>query len=662
MPAKGTDSGIVQIEPERFAELAVHALNRLNYQVVSSTKTFGRIIAKQDKSEQIGRDWWNYKWMLELDWGPVSDGILVEVTIREETGSGTNHDCEKRCDELVRAIQEAAQRAAQVAQWIEKPTTHGAAKWATLDDLQTEGYLTDKVFPDRTLLAKLENDTYLSVPDRETYKHALVCGRTGVGKSSGFFIPNLIERVGANMLVTEAVPEESEPAELYKLTAGWRQLAGHKIFSFNPADMTSTRINPIDTVRNASSRKTTSEAKKIAELIIGAHGDGQRADKTWDLSEKQLLYPLVLHAAASPPEQGHFGFIRSLLMQGVDNIGKLLESSPSALAVEEYWGWFNNTSENFRRGVVSGLVAKLTPWQTEEIMELTSTTDIDMETLENELFTIYISVPVRDPDSKIVTALVFNYLLDLLLKCRKKMKRPLALFLDEFTNFGYIPGIEDVLSIVRKMKVSLVLGFQNYAQLDSIYGQKKAGIIIDQPGTQMYFRQKNFRESKELSDALGRTTVEERTVTDMGKVHEHIYGRNLMTPDELITLPMDEVIIFTPNTGPLKIKKFAPGIYHQATSYPPPERTEHEISDFIKNRHKLMKASPGKSKEPKEQTAKPSDSTDNDNGSDDTNSKDAREERDYPSRKKLEEPELERESKEPISDEKTPTGDDAWQV
>jgi type IV secretory pathway TraG/TraD family ATPase VirD4 len=52
------------------------------------------------------------------------------------------------------------------------------------------------------------------------------------------------------MIVTEATPGY-EAGELYKLTSGWRKLAGHQIYCFNPSDMTSHRINPIDRIRQA---------------------------------------------------------------------------------------------------------------------------------------------------------------------------------------------------------------------------------------------------------------------------------------------------------------------------------------------------------------------------------------------------------------------------
>ena len=134
------------------------------------------------------------------------------------------------------------------------------------------------------------------------------------------------------------------------------------------------------------------------------------------------------------------------------------------------------------------------------------------------------------------------------------------MLLDEFTNFGRIAGIDDVLSIIRKNKISLVLGFQNYFQLEKVYSQKEAQTIIDMPATQIYFRQKNFKEAKILSESLGRTTIEKTVITDSGRINETAYGRALITPEELINLK-NQVIIFTPNTWPLKLDLIEPDAY-----------------------------------------------------------------------------------------------------
>jgi type IV secretion system protein VirD4 len=158
---------------------------------------------------------------------------------------------------------------------------------------------------------------------------------------------------------------------------------------------------------------------------------------------------------------------------------------------------------------------------------------------------------------------MMNFLLDHILEIREKMKYPLTMLLDEFTNFGKISGIGDTLSIIRKNKIGLILGFQNYAQLEQVYSKREAQIIIDMPATQVYFKQKNFQEARDLSEAIGRTTVEEATVGDSGRVQESIQGRHLITPDELISLDR-QVIVFTADTKPLKLPLTDPLAYERA--------------------------------------------------------------------------------------------------
>jgi type IV secretory pathway TraG/TraD family ATPase VirD4 len=176
-----------------------------------------------------------------------------------------------------------------------------------------------------------------------------------------------------------------------------------------------------------------------------------------------------------------------------------------------------------------------------------------------------------------------NFLLDYILETREQMKYPITMLLDEFTNFGKISGIGDTLSIIRKNKIGLILGFQNYFQLEQVYSRREAQIIIDMPATQVYFKQKTFTEARELSEAIGRTTVEEATVNDNGRVHEMIQGRALITPDELIGLK-NEVIIFAPDTNPLKLPLTSPTAYDQALQYDPPDRDKHKVSDFVRKR------------------------------------------------------------------------------
>jgi len=589
------DSGIVETNAKDFPILAVNVLDRLGYKVDRASKQLDQILATERLDEQIGQDRWHQEYRVVVRWRVAkSGGMFVELELEERKGGATEVECQKRCDRIFTELQRDAERAEEAKGYKEKSTVYGSASWGTEKDLRAKGYFQKVADPKRLIIGRSANNEYIQVPEFWTHAHAIICGRTGVGKSRGFFFPQLIERIATSMIVTEATPGY-EDGELYKLTSGWRKMAGHKVYCFNPSDMTSHRINPIDRIRRAPDEEKAALAEKLADLVImnGESAEG-RGDQTWNRSEKLLLIPLLLHAAAGDPRRGHFGALRWLLLEGPDELAKILNHSPSHVARMEFKGWMKLSGEtNFKYGVFSGLITKLNPWMTDQMVALTETTDIDLDAMATQLFTFYLAVPSRSRDSKLIGSLMVNFLLDHILEIREKMKYPLTMLLDEFTNFGKISGIGDTLSIIRKNKIGLILGFQNYAQLEQVYSKREAQIIIDMPATQVYFKQKNFQEARDLSEAIGRTTVEEATVGDSGRVQESIQGRHLITPDELISLNK-EVIVFTADTKPLKLPLTDPLAYEQALSYDTPLRDRHPVSEFVKHRGQIEDEVPAK--------------------------------------------------------------------
>lgn len=587
MPVKAQDSGIVQIEPKKVAVIAVHVLEKLGYRVSRHSKEVDEIVANLQLNEQVGRDWFRSDYQVVLEYLQGKTGCVVNVEVTEKTGGATTSECAKRAEEIIVKLQHDAERAKEREAKREKSTLYGSARWGTEEDLRQAGYLVRKPPATQLIAGRTSGGDYISVPERLTYSHALVVGRTGVGKTTGFFIPNIIERLGVNMIITEATPDYG-PGEIFSLSSGWRQQAGHEVFYFNPAMMSSTRINPIDRVRKAPEEKKASEAERLADLLIAnAERPGTRTDPAFDRSEKALLVSLVLYCASADEKYGHFGALRWLLLSGLRNLGRLMKESPSRLARLEYQGWRRDQSEGFLYSVVAGLKTKLNPWMTDQIVALTEKTDFDFDALRDKLWTFYISVPSRSRDSQLLGSLVVNFLLDLILDERSRSKYRTAVMMDEFTNFGKIANIGHFLSIVRKAKVGLVLGFQNYYQLESVYDYKEAKIIFDQPATQIFFQQKKFQEAKQLSEALGRITVEETDVDHSGRISQKVMGRELATPDELMRLHGHALVLFD-EVPPCKLQLTKPDAYEMALQYPPPDRPDHPITEFIRNRGDLF--------------------------------------------------------------------------
>lgn len=570
-PAKVNLKAAIKVPFERAAELAAATVNALGWRIKFVDQSLKRLTAQDNKTEVTGRDTWRFEFDLSIRWKKSDANTEYSIEISERQMAWTEPQCKERCQAIIDGLKEDA---VHLASSNNSSDSYGSAKWADFDDLDDAGYVVFRGDHTRLILGPAEDpDEVISVPGPETAMHSTVCGPTGSGKSSTVYIPNLIERTGISAIVTEATAGSEEP-DLFHKTSGFRKTAGQKIYYFNPDDLRSTRINPIEHL------KTYDEASHVANLIIqNTSGKNSGGDKIWEDSERQLLKSLILFAMG---EGGTLGDIRSWLREGPDKLGMLLMNSTYEVAQKEYWGFYKNSSEGFRFGVISGLMQRLNLWVSPKVVALTEKTDLDLNELPNELFTFYFAVPAQKTELKPLSALIFNFVLDLALQ--KKFRYPLNLFLDEFTNYGYIPGIAEKLTIIRHRNIPAMLGFQDYVQLRKVYGDDDATLLFSQPGTRFVFRPRDNTTAKKVSDSLGMRTISERKVTSSGNINEREFGRKLMSPDEIMALKRGHAIVFTPSTNPILLKTFTWQNYEHATSYDPPQFRKIEVDEKLKER------------------------------------------------------------------------------
>jgi type IV secretion system protein VirD4 len=550
---------IVDAPVEQAAELITSALCRLGWQMKPGNERLRYVSAADKRTDHIGRDVWRFDYQALVKWRENANGIELNVNVAEKANQWTQEECAKRCREIVDAIAEDALELKEAASTEIPSTTYGSAKWASEADLAEAGYLTNGSHPIRFVLGPTADNKLINVPATETVMHGIVCGPTGSGKTSSIFVPNLIERTGVSSIVTEATAGK-EPPDLFKKTSGFRKLAGHHVYKFNPDDMTSHRINPLQHI------KSYDQASQVASLIIqNTSSRFSFGDQIWENSERHLLTTLVLHAVA---EEMHLGAIRRWLRTGPNGLRSILLESPVPEARAEYEGFYSSSTDGFRNGVVSGLMQRLNLWVSPRIVALTRATDFDVDELSSQLFTFYLSLPAQKTQLRPLAALVFNFLLDLALE--RNFKYPLALFLDEFTNYGYIPGIAEKLTIIRHRAIPAVLGIQDYVQLRKAYGDEDATLLFGQPGTKIFFRPRDSNTARRISEGLGMRTVVQRRVTASGHVQQHEFGRPLMNQGEVMALPRGEAIVFTPSTHPVLLKAFNWERYREAIAYPAP--------------------------------------------------------------------------------------------
>lgn len=569
---------------QEFKFLVQAALTRLRCRITGGMLGHYQQICASATEVYPGKNHWQLEYNILIDYVQAENGVECKLTVGDDKNRWAQPFCQKRVDLIRETIIELSKRPVEVA---EPSTTFGRAKWATEESLRANGYICEYADQNRLLLAPWDDDSVLSVPARLTQQHTLVCGPTGTGKSSGLFIPNLIARCDISAIVTEAYPKGRTP-ELYSKTAGWRAANGHTIYYFSPGDLSSTRINPLDAVLKAPENERGTVAEYLANLVVTntSSPDSTRGgNKIWDQMDASLLKWCILHVAAkaSDPQIAdysvcNFGAIRKMLAWNEKRLVQEMYGSPSALAAQEFEAFYSHSSENFRHSVFSSLLSRMAIWTDVNVASQMEATDVDIEELRHQRFTFYVASVARRAYYKPIASLVLNWLLDLVTE--ETLDYPCHLFLDEFTNFGFIPGIEELLSLVaRKAGLALTLGLQDYNQLEQLYKRTLSRIIVSQLGTRIFYRPRDIETATGISRVLGQETVQREDISDTGMLSKREQGRPLLAPSDLMTIAETEVVILLPTGDPIKCERYTYETFPAPEEYPLPERAGRSQSE-----------------------------------------------------------------------------------
>lgn len=582
MASKFAERYSTDVPLEKVARVFMTTLRRLQWHVTFVDEETGVITAERKQPETVMGKAWHYNFSVVIRWLDQEGLADVEIEVNELAYDWTQGDCEKRFVELQRGLYEDSRL---IVSSRDKPKK--GARWATPAELVRAGYISNKREPGR-LIVTGDGDNFMSLPEGETNRHALVCGPTGTGKTTGIFIPNLVERVSCSAIVTEATGGKGV-ADLYSKTVGYRASKGHRIIYFNPDDLTSDQINPLDLI------ETYRDARRVVEIIMQSTTlDTHKGDQSWEMSERMLLTGLILHSVGLREEgKANLAYICDLFEDGPEGMQAQLADSPIEAARKAYKKFMNTTTPPYRNLVANGLITRLDLWNQPRIRKLTEKTTVDYDLLADELFTWYLATPADKPELKPLAALVFNLALDVVMT--RKFKHPVGLFLDEITNFGYVRGLPAKLTIIRHDKIPAILGVQDFVQLENLY-RNEAKLLISQPALKVFFKPNDPDTAKKISDMLGTALDQDSKVTSTGHIKEAKDKEPLLTIDDLLNLgAIDEskseveggkpnMIVFLPGTRPVQVRALSWQNYHAETNpvlYPVPWRKQLEVDERL---------------------------------------------------------------------------------
>jgi len=151
----------------------------------------------------------------------------------------------------------------------------------------------------------------------------------------------------------------------------------------------------------------------------------------------------------------------------------------------------------------------------------------------------------------------------------KRLPHDFAFYLDEFCNAGTIPKFTRYISTVRSRGIAFILAVQDFGQLRDKYGENGRETILANCMTQIVFPGCGLQETRYYSEKLGKTTVQTFSQSERGDVdwlspsgRTYTQGethRDLMTADELRTMPDETLLMF--------ISKYHPMLVHNIPYY-----------------------------------------------------------------------------------------------
>ena len=419
-----------------------------------------------------------------------------------------------------------------------KNMEHGSARWANKEEIK-------RFQKDKTGIP-LAKDTYL--PLKSNYAanlNEVVIGGSGAGKSFRKAKPDIIQMNGSYVIT-------DPKGELYRDCAKVLKKNGYKIRVLNLVNVNfSNSYNPFAYVTSEQ------DVVRIANLFMkNTAGEGEKADFFSEAAGK-LLVALMLYLFKSENEIKTFGRVIRLLNSIRYTNGSIDQSCELARCMNKHasrfpndaasinWSGMQGNAQETQSSINEVLSTRLQLWATTDLDAITSTDEMDFESIGKEKAAIFLIIPAARNPYKAVINIFYCQLFETLMRVAdRKYNGSLPLLvnceLDEFANIGEIPDFNETLSVVRSYNIRICIVLQGLSQLKTIY-EKTYDSIIGNCDVFTLLGSKDKDTLDYVSDKLGKITARNDsrsfnrsgTQGGGGQDTEAVAERPLLYPDEI---------------------------------------------------------------------------------------------------------------------------------
>lgn len=200
--------------------------------------------------------------------------------------------------------------------------------------------------------------------------------------------------------------------------------------------------------------------------------------------------------------------------------------------------------------------------------------ELDRQGFPMSMVTYFCIVSDQDSTYDFLSSLFFSFLFIRLIRyadayCEGGMLHPKVKFiLDEFPNCCLIPDFTKKCSTIRSRGCSVAVFFQNVGQMRNRYPDDQWQEILGACDSTVFLGCTDMLTAEYFSDRIGTASVEvEGTMRELNTMHITDYTprfrktnslgrRPLLTPDEVLRLPPDQVLIFIRGQKVMRAKRF----------------------------------------------------------------------------------------------------------
>ena len=428
---------------------------------------------------------------------------------------------------------------------------HGDAHWATRKEIKKAG-----LFQKRGMLLGNYKGKYLV---EYSFQHTLLFAPTGSGKGVGFVIPNLL-------FWDESVIVHDIKLENYELTSGYRHKGmKQKVYLWNPADQQGIThcYNPMDWIAKDQGGMVD-DIQKIAKFLLPK-------EDFWNSEARSLVTGLMLSLQVDDERQKSLGETLRLIRSEdlAYTLAVILDTKGAVLHPIAYMnlGAFLGKADKERSGVCSTASSALELWSNPFVDTATSKSHFNIGKFRRETNTLYVGISPNNINRLKPLLQIFYQQAATIFTNKmptKDEKFGVMMLLDEFPTLGEMQEIKVGIAYYRGYHVKVFLIVQDTDQLKDIYKDAGMNSFLSNCTYRITYSANNATTAKMISDLLGNKTI----TTESGSKPKYLdlnpgsrsvsvskSSRNLLMPQEIITLPRDEEIILMESKSPIRCNK-----------------------------------------------------------------------------------------------------------